>query len=294
MHGAVYEGIAVAAICGNLARVPIIIGEETSEPFGRSWKGHILLRALIGLTNHSVANSPVVEDYLVDRLRVPRARVSLINNGVSPPRAIDAAEIVQLRAELKIDGHQTVIGTVGRLLNSHKRQSDLLAAFRLLCDQRDDLRLLIVGDGPDRAMLEDKAVEFGIADRTIFTGYIADTRPYYRVMNIFALPSAHEAFGLVLVEAMYARLPIVATRVGGIPFVVVEEETGFLVPPNDPCSLADRLMKLVVNPTLRSHFGISGAARAQEQFSGERYVNEVDALYRRLAGANLRGGPKTG
>jgi glycosyltransferase involved in cell wall biosynthesis len=288
VHGAVYEGVAVAAVCGTLARVPVIIGEETSEPYGRSWKAHLLFRGLLGLATHAVGVSPAVEDYLVHKLRLPRRRVSLITNGVAPPREIAAAETTELRATLGIRDGETVIGIVGRLFDWQKRHSDLLAAFRLLCDRRDDLRLLIVGDGPDGELLQDRAAELGIAGRVIFAGYQADTRPYYTVMDVFALSSLHEAFGLVLVEAMYARLPVVATRAGGIPTIVVDNETGFLVSPSDPPALADRLLALIGDPALRRQFGEAGFARAHQRFSARRYVDDVDRLYQKLAADSQR------
>jgi len=288
VHGAVYEGVALAAVCGTLGRVPVVIGEETGEPVGRSWKGHLLFRLLMGLADHSVGVSPAVEDYLVRTLRLGRRRVSLINNGVAPPREIDAAETAALRAQLGFRDGEIVIGTVGRLFDSHKRHSDLIAAFRSLCDRRDDLRLLIVGEGPDRGMLERLAGELGLTGRVIFTGYQADTRPFYTVMDIFALPSAHEAFGLVLVEAMFARVPVVASRTGGIPTVVAEGETGFLVPPCDPPALAGRLQELIDDPALRRKFGEAGYARAHDRFSSRRYVGDVDRLYQRLVAESPR------
>ena len=283
VHGAVYEGVAVAAICGTIARVPIVIGEETAEPFGRSWKGHLLYRGLMSLTSHAVAVSPAVDDYLVKVIRLPRRRVTLINNGVAAPRAIEEGETARLRARFGIGDSDIVIGIVGRLCNGHKRHTDLLDAFRLLCNRRGDLRLLIIGDGPDRKMLETRTASLGIAERVIFTGYQADTRPFYTVMDIFALPSAHEAFGLVLVEAMYAKLPIVATRVGGIPTVVAENRTGLLVPPGNPPELADSLLSLIEDQTLRQRLGERGFDRAHEKFSSQRYVGDVADLYERLA-----------
>jgi glycosyltransferase involved in cell wall biosynthesis len=260
-----------------------VIGEETAEPFGRSWKGHLLYRGLMSLTSHAVAVSPAVDDYLVKVIRLPRRRVTLINNGVAAPRAIEEGETARLRARFGIGDSDIVIGIVGRLCNGHKRHTDLLDAFRLLCNRRGDLRLLIIGDGPDRKMLETRTASLGIAERVIFTGYQADTRPFYTVMDIFALPSAHEAFGLVLVEAMYAKLPIVATRVGGIPTVVAENRTGLLVPPGNPPELADSLLSLIEDQTLRQRLGERGFDRAHEKFSSQRYVGDVADLYERLA-----------
>ena len=107
-------------------------------------------------------------------------------------------------------------------------------------------------------------------------------------MDVFALASAHEAFGLVLVEAMFAECPVVATRVGGIPAVVSDGDTGFLVAPMAPQALADRLLRLLEDPALRVAMGKSGLARAREKFSAERYVREFDELYQRLAKERVR------
>jgi glycosyltransferase involved in cell wall biosynthesis len=107
------------------------------------------------------------------------------------------------------------------------------------------------------------------------------------VMDIFALASAHEAFGLVLVEAMYAHLPVVATRVGGIPGVVLEGETGYLVPPQDPPALARQLMSLGNDSALSQKMGLRGLDRARNEFGSRRYVHEFDYLYQRLVSQRL-------
>jgi glycosyltransferase involved in cell wall biosynthesis len=288
IHGAVYEGVALAAICGTLARVPVVIGEETGQPYGRSWKGHLLYRALIGLTDHAVAVAPEVRAYFTDRLGLAPRRVSLIVNGVAPPRAVAPAETAALRARLGIGDGEIVIGTVGRLFDWQKRHTDLFAAFRSLCDQRGDLRLLLVGEGPDREMLERRAAELRIADRVIFAGYQGDARPFYTAMDIFALSSAHEGLALVLLEAMFAGLPVVATRVSGASLAVADGETGFLVEVGAPPRLADRLLALIEDADLRRRLGAAGHARAEEKFSADRYVGDVDRLYRRLAAASPR------
>jgi glycosyltransferase involved in cell wall biosynthesis len=181
-----------------------------------------------------------------------------------------------------------IIGSCGRLVDEHKRFSDLIRALSLVRRQYQNAKLLIVGKGPDEPMLRNLAVELGVSDNVLFTGYQSETRPYYEVMDVFALASAHEAFGLVLVEAMYADLPIVATRVGGIPMVVKDGETGFLVEPKAPAELADRFMELIKNTALRKSMGLRGHERAVAHFGAERYVREFDELYQRLANHRIR------
>lgn len=285
VHGAVFEGLATAVVAGRLARAPIIIGEETSDPINRKPRGHVLFRGLTLGTHRMVAVSPAVEKYLVEGIRIPQRKVVRIDNGVAEPPPVDSAELQMLRAELGFAPEDFVVGTVGRLLDECKKVSDLIAAVALLRQKNPRARLLIVGDGPDRAALEAKAaVHPGLA---VFTGYRPNPRPYLELMDVFALASAHEAFGLVLVEAMLANLPIVATDVGGIPYVL-GGEAGLTVRPSRPDQLAGALSELLADPPRRARMGALGRQRAKQMFGAERYVCEVDALYTSLLAGEAR------
>jgi glycosyltransferase involved in cell wall biosynthesis len=283
IHGAVYEGVALAAVAGRLGRVPIIIGEETSDPANRRWTGHVLYRLLCGMTHHMIGVSPAVRDYLVNEIHLQASKVTLINNGVAEAPPANAEQIQAIRETFGLTPGNFVIGTVGRLLDSHKRVSDLIRALQILHISFPGARLLIVGSGPDEQMLRQLATELGVAQCVHFAGYQPNPQAYYSVMNVFALASASEAFGLVLVEAMYASLAVVATRVGGIPAVVSEGETGLLVEPGQPQALAEALLTLQRSNGLRDEMGQKGRARALAKFGAERYVHDVDRLYQDLA-----------
>ncbi|WP_197463546.1 glycosyltransferase family 4 protein [Alcanivorax sp. NBRC 102028] len=282
IHGAVFEGVSMASICGRIGRVPIIIGEETSDPQNRSWKGSLLYRGVISLTHHMVAVSPAVESYLTNNIYYPASRVSMITNGVAQKASPDESYINKLRDELGFRNSDFVIGTVGRLLDHHKRVSDLLVCLSCVIKSVPNAKLLIVGAGPDEGKLRALVNEMQLTDKVFFVGYQPDPQPYYSLMDIFALASAYEAFGLVLVEAMYNKLPIVATRTGGIPKVVLEGETAFLSSTYDPHGMAHNIIKLFRNPELMTSFGDKALARAIADFSEDRYVSDVDALYRGL------------
>lgn len=282
IHGAVYEGVALAAVVGRLAGVPVIIGEETSDPVNRRWRGHILYRVLCALTHQMIAVSPAVREYLVERLCIPDKRVALISNGVAKPAPVPPHQVDETRAHTGLGPEHFVIGTVGRLLDSHKRVSDLIIAMPSVLDPAPQARLLIVGSGPDEASLLALAKQLGVADRVVFTGYQADPAPFYALMDLFALGSAHEAFGLVLVEAMLRGIPVVATRVGGIPHVVAEGEAGLLVEAGRPQALAAAILELIHNPAERRRLGRNGRIRADRKFSATAYVQAVDALYTSL------------
>ncbi len=289
IHGAVYEGLAIAAVAGRLGRVPVVLGEETSDPVDRSLAGHALYRLFAGMTDHMVAVSPAVRHYLTRTIALPAAKVTLVNNGAEAPTPEVAGRVAAIRAQFGITTDSFVVGTVGRLLDSHKRVSDLIRAMPALGEGCADPRLLVIGEGEDSQMLRELAESLCVSARVHFCGYQADPSDWYRVMDVFALASAHEAFGLVLVEAMLAELPVVATRVGGIPAVVEEGATAILVPPLNPAALAAALLALQRDPALRRSMGTSGRVRAQAEFSARRYVDDIDALYTRcLSGQAMR------
>jgi len=281
-HGAVYEGVELAALAGRLAGVPIVVGEETSDPHGRRWTGHLYYRFLCALTNRMVAVSPAVSRYLIHKLRISPNKVRTILNGVRDPGPAPAQEVEQLRRDLGLEPGDFVMGAIGRLVDAHKRVSDAITALKIILAECPRARLIVVGDGPDREALEQLTEEIGVGEAVTFVGYQGRVRPYLDLMDALVHPAASEAFGLVLVEAMYAGLPVVATAVGGIPNVVKDQKTGFLVPPGQPARLAERLLFLWRNPAAREQMGAAGANRARATFSEARYVDEVAALYESL------------
>lgn len=282
IHGAVYEGVALAAVAGRVGRVPIVIGEETSDPARRRLQGHLLYRLFAALVDHMVGVSPAVHDYLVRQIYVPDKRVSLINNGVAERAAASPEHADAVRARFGLGATDFVIGTVGRLLDYHKRVSDLIHAAVVVRERCPNAHLLIVGDGPDRVKLQQLAFALGAEKFVHFAGYQSDPQPFYAVMDVFALASATEAFGLVLVEAMFSALPVVATRVGGIPSIVVEGQTGELVAPLEPQLLAEKLIQLAGDEAGRREMGRCARMRARAKFSAVRYVSDVDQLYQKL------------
>ena len=280
IHGAVYEGVTMAAITGFIKNVPIILLEETSDPQNRSDKADFLLRIFSWAADRFIAIAPNVADYLRDRAKVSPKKVITINNGVEIPRAVSAQEIQDLKAEYAIKESDFVVGTVGRLFNDHKKITDILEAVKQL--DLPHLKLLIVGGGRDEQLLRDKTRELGIEEQVIFTGYQYDTAPFYELMNVFCIASQREGFGLVAAEAMLHHLPVLATQVGGLQNVVVNEETGFLVPPNTPAKLAEKIHYFYHHPEAVTTMGEAGYQRAIQNYTEERYVKEVEALYNKL------------
>ncbi len=283
IHGAVFEGISLGVVAGRITRVPGIIIEETSDPVDRSWKGNALMRLYAGFSDRVIAASEAAGDYVRTVVHIREPKLQVVNNGVAEPEQPTPIQIERLKADLGIRPHDFVIGSVGRLFDDHKKFSDLIKAVARLKERQIPVKLLIIGDGQDRANLEALASELGLQSSVIFAGYQGDTAPYFALMNLFALASQREAFGLVLVEAMFFKLPVVATAVGGIKYVVEDGQTGRLVEKNNPSALAEAIEDLYKDPLKRSLYGDAGWKRAKAHFTAETYVEKIRKVYLELA-----------
>lgn len=279
VHGAVIEGITLGAVAGTWARVPGIIIEETSDPVDRNWGGNLLMRIHGRLSDKVVAVSEASGRYIRSVVKVKEPKLQVIMNAVDRPLRPDAAATEALKTALGIQPGDWVVGSVGRLFDDHKKVSDLLRATALLKTGCPGIKLLIVGDGKDAGALKALSGELGIADRVVFAGYQGDTAPYYACMDMFALASQREAFGLVLVEAMFFGLPVVATAVGGVLDVVVDGVTGLLVGKNDPAALAEAIHALYADPGRSAALGRAGLRRAESEFDIPLYIRKISQLY---------------
>jgi len=280
IHGAVFEGVTMAAINGFYKRVPIIILEETSDPQNRRWKGNLLMK-LLCLTAHKVIGvSPAATYYLENKINLPKDKVVLINNGVVIPNIDDSETIKRSKEKHHILDDEIVIGSVGRMnSDAHKRFSDLIEAFSIVAKKNTKAKLILVGDGPEKENYEKLAVTLGISDRVVFTGYQNQIGMYYSIFDIFCLVSAYEAFGLVLVEAMLHKLPVIATNVGGMQFIVDDHKTGYLVEKFDVDAISNKLTILCDDVGTRIQFGENGYRKAIQNYTEERYVKNVENLY---------------
>ena len=282
IHGAVFEGMTMATIGGLLGKVPIIILEETSDPQNRSGKANWLLRQYSKFADTVQAISFDVGKYLKTVTKMDPNVVWVIPNGIPKPTFFGDEVLCKTRSSLHLSPEDVVIGFVGRLFDDHKRVSDLIDAISLL--NLLNVKLLIVGDGKDRKALEGRVEKLNLEKNVIFIGYQSKPDLYYQVMDVFCIPSSREGFGLVAVEAMLHKLPVIATAVGGLKEVVIDGETGYLVPPGSPEDLAKKIINLIQYPELRVKFGAAGYARANENYTAERYCQEIEKLYTTLLG----------
>lgn len=277
IHGAVFEGNSMASISGFIKRVPCIILEETSDPQNRSSKADWFLRQMIRPADAIIAISPDVEQYLITKAKITSSKIKMIYNGVTVPDRIPSIMTTSKKYEWGIKEDDIVIGFVGRLYNDHKRITDLVEALAIINDL--NVKLLIVGDGRDKTLILDHIKKFKLENQVILAGFQENTSLYYSIMDVLCIPSSREGFGLVAVEAMLHKKPIVATKVGGLKNIISDGENGYLTPPFHPNLLADQLKKLIESKHLRESFGQNGYYRAINNYTGCRYAESIGDLY---------------
>jgi glycosyltransferase involved in cell wall biosynthesis len=205
----------------------------------------------------------------------PRRIVIRHNSVRSFVPAIDD-RVTQLRRTLGIASGTTVLLTVGRL-SKEKGQSDLIQAMALL--RKRKLRLIIVGEGPDRQKLRDEARTLAVSDSVAFVGHQKDVTPYYALADLMVLPSHTEGSPNALLEGLAAGLPIVATAVGGVPEIVTAKKAAILVEKRNPTALARAITSMLDDGSLRTQLSTAGR-RTAAKYSPESYCAAMLSLYR--------------
>ena len=228
-----------------------------------------------------LANSLAGERWLHEAAHLPPTRTATIHSGLDPTPFL-AADGAALRAEMGVPPDRPVILHVAHL-RPIKDHPTLLHACAQLRDAGGDFALWLVGYGPDEARLRALADELRLAGCCHFLGRREDIPTLMAAADIAVLTSRQEGLPGAIMEAMAAGLPVAATDVGGVPELVQPEQTGLLVPPADPAALAAALRRLLADNILRQQLGRAGQARLMSHFQLAAKIDELEAVYYRLA-----------
>jgi glycosyltransferase involved in cell wall biosynthesis len=214
---------------------------------------------------------------------VPTDKISVQHNAIRREPLVSPGVGETLRIRLGIGDSERIVLSVGRL-SREKAQVDLIEACKSLRKTKPDLafKVIIVGDGPERSRLEAAVESFGGRDCVVFTGQVKEVQPFYAIADVFALPSHSEGSPNVLLEAMIANLPIVATEVGGVPEMLANNESALLVPPNDPPSLATAISSLLTDKVLAQRLATAADTLVDSQFDPRTYARSLVKIYREV------------
>ena len=283
--------VAVSALALGF-RKKLVSGKHNDE--------RALLRPLVsrihGLVGRIPARTIVLSDhvgrFIEEHGRIPRSRQERVYYGLDPKPFEEAARQSGVReakrAEFGYDRGDIVFICVARFARQ-KAHEVLIEAAARAHDSDARIRLLLVGDDPfgdGRQLAEAAARSFGVMDSVVhFAGIRRDIPELMAASDVFTMASRWEGLGLVFLEAMATGLPVLSTHVSAIPEVVVDGETGVLVPPDDVAALVDGMLDLARDPEQRATLGARGNSRVIERFGIDRMVDETLEIYRRVVSA---------
>ena len=275
---------------GRLAGVPVVVNNQRNLTYWfsggvREWSYGFVNRRLVDAV---LVNSGTARQELIDRFGVDSEAVVDIGVGIDATRFTDATPDAGLRAELELEGKR-VVGIVAKL-SPVKNHSMFLEAAAAMTSQRDDVEFLIVGDGPLRSRLEKKASELGLGGRVHFLGAQEDVPSILKLMDVFVLTSRSEGAPNAIVEAMASGLPVVATRVGGVPEIVVDGTTGLMVGEGQAGDLASAVLGLLADPERAKLMGDAAAERALKRYDVSVVVRGLEDVFDALLCAAGAGG----
>lgn len=283
VHGS--EAGILARVAAWLARIPVVVVEL--HGYANRDPNSILERTVYRWIE--AALNPITDAYVAVSAHVARQWVA---RGICNPQRIQvihhalALDEFPDRPPVTRPGRAAenpVVGTVC-LLEARKGLHCLVEAMPAVIQRVPGVRFAVVGEGPLKPWMVARATELGILKHIDFLGWRSDVPELMWQFDVFALPSRRESFGLVFLEAMASRCPIVATQVDGIPEVVSDGHTGTLVEPDNPRALATAIVDLLNNHNMADQFAIAGRCRVETHFNSERLAREYNTLYSNLLG----------
>jgi L-malate glycosyltransferase len=275
------HAVAMGSVALSIASPPGPVPLVASRRVDFHLKGNSFSRWKYRQVDCFIAASEAIRAMLIAD-GAPARRVVTVHEGVDVDR-VNQTPPANVHAELWLPAHAPLVGNVAALV-PHKGHRDLIEAAAMVVREVPDARFVILGEGPLRPALERQIAEHRLEKHVLLAGFRSDVLAMHKGFDVFALTSVTEGLGTSLLDAMAAGKPIVATRTGGIPEVVVDGETGFLTAPHDHEHIASAIVRLLRDPALRARFGEAGLARVRERFSVDRMVDETVAVYGRLAG----------
>jgi glycosyltransferase involved in cell wall biosynthesis len=276
VHANEAHALTSAWLAGAHRRAVLVAARRVAYPLGTG----ALARARYRAPRRIIAISRFVAQSVIDS-GVPAGIVSVVYDGAEIPPPSSPASLAEVRRATRepcgVRDGQPLIGCVGYLL-PEKGQEFLLRALPKILARFPDCRVLLAGDGPSRARLEQIAGELKIGAAVHFAGHVQDISTVYEALDVFVFPSLAEPLGSSLLSAMAAGIPVVAVASGGVP-EVVEGGAGLLVPGPDPKRIAESVLRLLVDPQWAARLGEAGRKVIQDKFSADQMVENTLRVY---------------
>lgn len=277
LHSHGYRSDFTGLIAAQLAGIPIVSTVHGWTPVSFKLRGYQMLdRFCLKRFDRVVCVSNLLRDEF-KQLGISAERLVYLPNAVSLPEKTSRQRDTA-RQQLVLESGEKVVVAVGRL-SPEKGLDILLTAFARQFSSDRGVRLILVGDGPERAALESLALGLGIVEQVVFAGFISDVAGYYAAADLFVMSSHTEGFPMALLEAMAWELPVLATAVGGIPDIVQDGVNGCLVPPGSVESLAAAMGNLLNDRGLAESMGQAARQTIAERFAADQWARALENVY---------------
>jgi len=274
LHSYLFHANIIGRVCGRIAGIPIII--SSIRVCEKKKLYHLWMdRITSWMVNLEICVSKEVKNFTIEKAGIPEHKLEIVENGI-PDSFLDAVTSYRNKK-----AHSFVVGTVARL-SKQKGIEYLLYAAKRVIKQFSDITFFIAGKGPLASQLKELSIKLGISDKVKFLGFRNDIPELLSVIDIFVLPSLWEGMPNVVLEAMAAGKPVIATDTGGSKDLIDSNINGVLVEPGNSEALAEAILKLLGNPAQRQRLGESARKTVKERFPIDKMVSKTEQIYTQL------------
>lgn len=279
IHSFLFRANILSRIAGYLTGVPVIIS-SIRVMGGEKGYFHLIERVTSFMVDRYIAVSGSVKRYIIQKSRVHDGKVSVIYNGIDV-EGKNSLQMKNVKLPFDIETEDKLLVVVGRL-HKQKGHSYLFHAISKVQNEVPKIKLLVVGEGEEENSLKYLAKSLDLTEQIIFAGLRHEIERILIMAEIFVLPSVWEGMPNALLEAMVAGKPVIATKVGGVPELVVHGETGILVPPEDVDALANAIKDLLNDTSKAQKLGEAARTQVEKHFTISKTVEETENLYQKL------------
>ena len=272
-----YKELRICGFAAKLIKVPPLVISRQGIDYPLKNKLHYRFFYNV-LTRSIVANSEATKKTLL--LNAPWLdpdKIKVIYNGIDP-ELFDSKSTKSIKGSLGIEEESILIGFIGRL-NVQKGIKYLIDAFKLVTDDFKNVHLIIAGTGDLENTIKTAAKNYELTDKIHLLGFRKDVQNIINGIDMLVLPSLWEGFGIVLIEAMAAGKPCIASNISSMPEIVVHNKTGYVIPPKDTENLAKAIINLIQNPSLAKKMGGEGRKLTQKKFSLQKMIDQYEQLF---------------
>lgn len=283
-HSCLYVSNTVGRMAAILTGVPIIIAWEQGQILGQPSARHYKIDGILAkFSDCIVACSKACKEAIIKKEGIPSGKIRVIYNCVDLDKFNALSDSSASRKRLGIGPDEILIGNISSLNNKIKGQEHIIRAMPQIVRAYPKTKLILVGEGRSKSDFVDIIKSLNIEDKVIFTGFRSDISEIANALDLYVCSSNWEGLGISMLEVMSFKKPVIATRVGGIPEVVTEGRTGFLVPPKDADSIAQAVISLLADRERMRQMGEAGYERVKSNFSSEIIIKEIEGLYKELS-----------